>query len=100
MELDIPSHEKAFQSQLIVMFHLLAKESENYWRKLAYPEKTQNGSPRITDVSKMLMSASISKCHKMLLMSHFNKTVMNIGYYHHQEYANRDMDQEFKYCGN
>ena len=40
------------------------------------------------------------KCHKMLSMSHFDKTVMNIGYYHHQGSTNRHMDQESKYCGN
>ena len=29
-----------------------------------------------------LMSALILKCHKMLLMSHLDKTVINIGYYY------------------
>ena len=48
-----------------------------------YPAKTQNGSSRITDLSKMLMSAFTLKCHKMLPISHFNKTVMNIDYYHY-----------------
>ena len=36
----------------------------------------------------------------MLQMSHFNKTVMNIGYHYHQGSTNRHMDQESKYCGN
>ena len=49
-----------------------------------YPAKTQNGSPRITDWSKMLMSASTLKCHKMLLVSHFYKIVINIGHYYPQ----------------
>ena len=55
-------------------------ESLICWPKLAYlcPAKTQNDSPRITDLSKMLTSAFISKCHKMLVMRHFYKTVMNI----------------------
>ena len=48
-----------------------------------HPAKTQNGSPRITDLSNMLMSACILKCHKMLLIGHFDKTVMKIGYYDH-----------------
>ena len=45
--LRIPSHEKAFQSQLIASFYPVANKSDNYRRKLA--AKTQNGSPRITD---------------------------------------------------
>ena len=32
----------------------------------------------------------------MLLMSHFNKTVMNTGFYYHQGSTNRHMDQESK----
>ena len=36
----------------------------------------------------------------MLLMSHFDKTVMNVGYYYHQGSTNRYMDQESEYCGN
>ena len=48
----------------------------------------------------MLMSAFILKCHKMLLMSRFDKTVMNIGYYYHQGSTNRHVDQESKYYGN
>ena len=47
--LHIPSHEKAFQSQLIASFCPVADKSENYRRKLA--AMTQNG-PRITDLSK------------------------------------------------
>ena len=64
-----------------------------------YPAKTQNDSPRITDFSEMLMSAFILKRHKMLLISHLNKTVMNIGYYYQQGSTNRHMDQESK-CWN
>ena len=30
----------------------------------------------------------------MPLMSHFDKTVMNIGYYYHQGYINRHLDEE------
>ena len=44
--------------------------------KLLYPAKTQNVNPRITDLFKMLISAFIFNCHKMLLISHFDKTVM------------------------
>ena len=36
----------------------------------------------------------------MLLMSHFDKSVMNMGYYYYQESTDRHMDQESKYCGN
>ena len=63
-----------------------------------YPAKTQNGSPRITDLSKKLTSGFILKCHKMLLINHFNKTVMNIAYYYSQGSTNRHMNQESKYC--
>ena len=44
-----------------------------------HPAKTQNCSPKITDLSKMLMSTFTSKRHKMLLMSHYDETVINIG---------------------
>ena len=40
------------------------------------------------------------KCHKMPVMSHFDKTVMNVGYYYHEGFTNRHMDQESKCCGN
>ena len=36
----------------------------------------------------------------MLLISHFDKTVMNTGYYFHQGSTNRPIDQESKYCEN
>ena len=62
-----------------------------------HPAKTQNGSPRIINLSKMLMSAFILKCHKMLLISHFYRNVMYTGYHYHQESTNRHMDQESKY---
>ena len=44
--------------------------------------------------------AFISKYHKMLLISHFDKTVMTIGFFYYQRSTtNRQMDQESKYCG-
>ena len=36
----------------------------------------------------------------MLLMCHFDKTVMNIGYYYKQGSTNRHIDQQPKYCEN
>ena len=36
----------------------------------------------------------------MLLMSHFDKTVMYIAYYYHQGSTNGHMNQESKYYGN
>ena len=48
----------------------------------------------------MMMSAFILKCHKMLLMSHFDKYVLNIGYYYHQGPTKRLMDQASEYGGN
>ena len=42
------------------------------------PAKAQSGSREITDLSKMLMSAFILKYRKMLLISHFDKTVIKI----------------------
>ena len=33
-------------------------------------------------------------------MSHFSKTVMNIGYHYHKVSTNRHMDEESKYFGN
>ena len=68
--LDISSHEKAFQSKLIAF--ILSGST-------LYPAKTHNGSPGIEDLSKMLVSAFILKSPKMLLMRHFDKTVMKKG---------------------
>ena len=63
----------------LFLFYPVVNRSENHWRKLAHCTlQRQNGSPRIKDLSKMLMSAFILKCHKMLLMSDFNKTVIVI----------------------
>ena len=93
--------QKLSKANGLFLLCLVANKSENHWRKYTlYPAKTQNGSPRITDLSKMLMSAFILKCHKMLLMSHFYKTVMNIAYYYHQGSSSRHTDQASRYCGN
>ena len=79
---------------------MLQNKSENHWSKVSltlYPAKRQDGSCGITDLlSKILMSAYILKYHKMLLMSHLNKT----DHYYHQGSTNRHMDQESKYCEN
>ena len=64
--------KKFYKANGLFLFYLVANKSENHWRK--YPAKTQNGSPIITDLSKVLMSAFILKCHKILMMSLFYKT--------------------------
>ena len=68
--LDIHSDGKAFQIQLNVFIlsgSQEVRESLAYVSTL-YPAKTQNGSPRVTELFEMPMSAFILECHKMLLI--------------------------------
>ena len=58
---------------MIVLFYPVGNKSENHWRKLAHCTLRRHKMVA-QDLSKMLMSAFILKCHKMLLMSHFDKT--------------------------
>ena len=67
---------------------------------MLYPAKTQYGSPRVSDLSKLMMSAFISKCHKNAIKQIFDKNVMSLGFKYHQESSDRHMDQESKYCAN
>ena len=73
--------KKLSKSNWLFSFYPVANKSANHWCKLAHFTLQKHKMAALElDLSKMLMSAFILKCHKMLLMSHFDKTVMSIGY--------------------
>ena len=91
--LGIPSHEKDFRIQLIVFILSGSQEVKEslVCASTVYPARTQR--------NRLVQNADISiflKCHKMLLMSHFDKTVISIRYFYHQGSPNRHMYQESK----
>ena len=61
----------------------MANKAENHWCKLAHC--TLRRQKRQPKNYKLLMSAFILKCHEMLLMTHFDKALTDIGYHYHQD---------------
>ena len=70
------------KSNSLFLFCLVANKSENHWRKLAHCT-LQRHKMAAVKFQTCLVPAFILKYHKIPLMSHFDKTVMNIGYYYH-----------------
>ena len=88
--------KKLSTSNWLFLFYLVDSKSENHWGKLAHNICKDTAAAMELGLSKMLMSAFILKYHKMLLMSHFDKTVIKIVITTKSPPTN--MDQESKYC--